>query len=132
MALIVEIQNDGHIGLKQSQSSDKWGNEKDLNWYADPHHLIFPLSRFRFIYKVYSRKENVLFADMCSLVLQAFAFTLFEMGSIISITSDELKSIMQKYFKNVDFFVNDKVLRTGCQCMVQSLFAPCNVKRYAS
>ena len=110
MARIVEIQNDGYIGLKQSQNSDKWGHEKDPNWYTDPHHLVFPLSRFRFIFKVCGRKEDVLIADMCSLVLLACAFPLFKMGSIIGITSDELKAITQKHFQNVVFFVNDKVL----------------------
>ena len=132
MARIVEIQNDGHIGLKQSQSSDKWCHEKNSNWYTDPQYLVFPLSRFRFIFKVCGKKEDVLIPNMWSLVLQACASPLFKMGSIICITSDELKAITQKHFQNAIFLMNDKVLHTGCKCMVQSLFVPCNVKRYAS
>ena len=49
-----------------------------------------------------------------------------------SITSIELKVITQKYFQNVAFLVNDKVVHTGCKCKMHYLFAPCNVKRYES
>ena len=132
MTRIVEIQNYGHIGLKQYQCSDKWGHKKNSNWYTNPYQLVIPLWRFRFIFKVCVRKEDILIADMWLVVLQAFASPFFKMGSIIGITSDELKAIRQKYFQNVVFLVNDKVVHTGCKCMVHFLFAPCNVKRYAS
>lgn len=60
MARTVEIQYDGHIELKQKQGLTKLGVEKNANWHTDPRRLVFALSRYKFVSKVFSGKKRVL------------------------------------------------------------------------
>jgi 2-polyprenyl-3-methyl-5-hydroxy-6-metoxy-1,4-benzoquinol methylase len=60
MARTVEIQYDGHIELKQKQGLTKLGVEKNANWHTDPRRLVFVLSRYKFVSKIFSGKARVL------------------------------------------------------------------------
>lgn len=60
MARTVEIQYDGHIELKQKQGLSKLGVEKNANWHTDPRRLVFALSRYKFVSKIFSGKKRVL------------------------------------------------------------------------
>lgn len=60
MARTVEIQYDGHIELKQKQGLTKLGVEKNANWHTDPRRLVFALSRYKFVSKIFSGKKRVL------------------------------------------------------------------------
>lgn len=60
MARTVESQYDGHIELKQKQGLTKLGVEKNANWHTDPRRLVFALSRYKFVSKVFSGKSRVL------------------------------------------------------------------------
>lgn len=60
MIRTVEKQYDGHIELKQSRGLTKLGVEKNANWHTDPRRLVFALSRYKFVSKMLSGKQNVL------------------------------------------------------------------------
>ena len=60
MARTVEIQYYGHIELKQTQGLTKLGVEKNANWHTDPRRLVFALSRYKFVSKIFSGKKRVL------------------------------------------------------------------------
>lgn len=60
MARTIERQYDGHIELKQTQGLAKLGVEKNANWHSDPKRLVFVLSRYKFVAKMFSGRKNVL------------------------------------------------------------------------
>lgn len=60
MARTVEPQYDAHVELKQKQGLTKLGVEKNANWCSDPRHLVFVLSRYKFVSKMLSGKNRVL------------------------------------------------------------------------
>lgn len=60
MIRTVEKQYDGHIELKQTNGLTKLGVEKNANWHTDPRRLVFALSRYKFVAKMFSGKQNVL------------------------------------------------------------------------
>ena len=129
MARIVDIQYDGHIEIKQMQSPNKLGLEKNSNWYTVPSRLVFALSHYRFISKVCSGKKRELIVGMQSLELQTCAFPLSKIGYIICKTGAELKALAERHFQNAFIFsMDDKVVHTDYQPMAQFLFALSNVK----
>ena len=133
MERIVKIQNDGHVGLKQSLNSSKCGHEKNSNWHINRHCLVFSLSRLMLTLKVFGIKELFLILDMRSFVLQACASLLFNIGSIIFIIGAELKATAQKYFKKLFvFFMNDKIVHADYQSIMKDLFATSSIERYKS
>ena len=60
MPRIVEIQNDGHFGIKKLQSFDKWIYERISKCSTDRHCLVSTSSRFELISKVCGSKEGFL------------------------------------------------------------------------
>lgn len=60
MARTIERQYDGHIELKETQGLTKLGVEKNANWYSDPKRLVFVLSRYKFVAKMFAGKDRVL------------------------------------------------------------------------
>ena len=60
MSKTIEKQYEGHIVLKQKNGLTKLGVEKNASWYTDPRRLGFVLSRYKFVAKMLSGKQNVL------------------------------------------------------------------------
>lgn len=56
----IEKQYNRHFELKQRKGLAKLGVEKNANWDGDPKRLIFVLSRYKFVAKMLSGKQNVL------------------------------------------------------------------------
>ncbi|MEO8040817.1 MAG: class I SAM-dependent methyltransferase, partial [Betaproteobacteria bacterium] len=56
----VEPQYEEHVKLKQARGVTRLGIEKSANWHSDPRRLLFVLSRYKFVAKMFSGKGRVL------------------------------------------------------------------------
>jgi 2-polyprenyl-3-methyl-5-hydroxy-6-metoxy-1,4-benzoquinol methylase len=56
----VEPQYQHHVELRDRRGLTRLGIEKNANWYSDPRHLTFVLSRYKFVAKLLSGRDRVL------------------------------------------------------------------------
>jgi len=56
----VEPQYEHHLVLKEKQGLTKLGIEKNANWHTDPKRMVFVLSRYKFVSKMFSGAGRVL------------------------------------------------------------------------
>ena len=55
-----EPQYEAHVELKKSRGLTRLGIEKNGNWHSDPRRLLFVLSRYKFVAKMFSGRARVL------------------------------------------------------------------------
>jgi 2-polyprenyl-3-methyl-5-hydroxy-6-metoxy-1,4-benzoquinol methylase len=55
-----EPQYEAHVELKKSRGLTRLGIEKNGNWHSDPRRLLFVLSRYKFVAKMFAGRARVL------------------------------------------------------------------------
>jgi 2-polyprenyl-3-methyl-5-hydroxy-6-metoxy-1,4-benzoquinol methylase len=55
-----EPQYDAHLELKEFRGLTRLGIEKNGNWHSDPRRLVFALSRYKFVAKMFAGKARAL------------------------------------------------------------------------
>jgi 2-polyprenyl-3-methyl-5-hydroxy-6-metoxy-1,4-benzoquinol methylase len=60
MTKTVEKQYEAHIKLKDRKGLTKLGVVRSSSWHTDPKRLLFEFSRYKFVAKMFSGKQNVL------------------------------------------------------------------------
>ena len=56
----VEAQYEAHLGIRDEYGFSRLGIEKNGAWHMDPRRLVFALSRYKFVAKMFSGRNSVL------------------------------------------------------------------------
>ena len=137
--------------LYNRKESLKLGMRTSMAYESDPVRLVFTLSRYKFVAKMFDvleyiekkhekfflknicsslKKNGSLIIGMPTLESQTYASKWSKEGHINCKTKNELKKFLSLYFNNIYILsMNDEVVHTGYNAMSHYIFAlACNKK----